>query len=246
MNKKSMLGVLATLSLASLAFAAVEAQAADTSTHMGTGGSISFYETNRPTPGPFVGNLTFAWAPNEFNFGNNKVDSSHKTAAKTYRQKETANQQYLSVSDDRDEKGVWQVKANLEDFVDTSDNTNMLDNAELTLMFGKLEEYKIDLEKSDELGVATPNIIEDTARGDLAAATAAHFTTPALDKPLKLIAGSGSEQIIVYDNADVAAASVAVATAISDVRLKVLDHTDTTDKSFTSRLHWNITNDVTP
>ncbi|MHC5228519.1 WxL domain-containing protein [Enterococcus sp. LJL99] len=240
MNKKMF---TATVALGSLLFVGgTQAHAEEaTATHQETKTGISFYDKNKPWEGPFEGNIAFAYVPGNFNFGSNEVNTASASYAKTYAQADTS-AKYLAISDDRETKGNWTVNAKLAAFTDGADVPKTLDQAVLSFNTGGVKQYAMDIAKSDQAKTPTP-AIDSTNVTD--------FTNPdyaklySLGQNVSLVAGAtDATKVLSYANSQNVADALVVATQISDVKLRVMDHKDVVNKSFTSTISWDLSDDV--
>lgn len=248
MNKKITLSLVATC--AATLFAATQVSAAETeqtSKAMTTEGSITFYKENKPNPGPFQKNLSLAYVPGQFNFGTNKL--SGVDGAKVYDQVGLSGKQYVAVSDDRESKTGWNLVANLEDFTASipseteggSPEVSTLNSAELSMVLGDAQQYKINAVDSDANGIPTPSI---TTAGSLADINTAGFTgTTTLATPVKLVAAGGDVNIMSYGYAEGATpetTTVGIASEVNKVQLTVKDHANVKEAKYTSTVNWKL------
>lgn len=261
MNKKLVVGcaaiALSAVTVATTSASAEEASNVDSATQMTTDASIGFYSDNKPGPGPFQDNLALAYVPAAFNFGNHNITGVK--GALTYQQVTPAKQQYLAVSDDRADKANWNVSATLDQFTSTTTPTDgtgapTLKDAQLSLDLGKAQEYHINIADSDAGKAASPaptaaNAVTDFVAGDLKG----EYTLGKGNSTITLNAdGASSVEVLSYAKGATAdKKTLAVATAISNVKLKVkgLENIGS-DQSYKSTVHWNLsdtpTDTVTP
>lgn len=248
MNKKLLAGLLTTATLGSLLVAtnvdAAKSTEADNNEHMSTDAGIAFFDTNKPGPGPFENNLALAWAPVSFNFGNNDVTGIKGNV--TYNQViDASKKQYVAVSDDRtaeDKLKGWKLEAELDAFENVADETDTLAQAKLTFDLATPEKYNIDVKTSDKYGYAYPNVADDTSREAFDTTTAAYYK---LTTPVSLTAADGLPQEVLSFNTDQSISNtLGVASQVSNVKLKVLDHTNVANKKYASTVHWRLS--VTP
>lgn len=256
MNKKLLVGcaavALSTVTLAANSAFAEEAKNVDSATQMNTDASIGFYSDNKPGPGPFQDNLALAYVPAAFNFGNHNITGVK--GALTYQQVTPAKTQYLAVSDDRAEKANWNVSATLDQFTSTTTPADgsaapTLASAELSMDLGKAQEYNINIADSDAGKAASPaptaaGAVTDFASGDLKG-------TYALGKGNSTVTltanGTSSVEVLSYTKGATAdKKTLAVATAISNVKLKVKDVDKVSaDQSYKSTVRWNLSDTAT-
>lgn len=248
MKNTLLYGLASTALLGALAVAVPTVHAEDSSNHMTTDAGINFYDQNKPGPGPFYDNLALAYVPTRFDFGSHEIDPSNKNSnySATYKQI-IANDasQYVAVSDDRQSsnKTSWALKADLDDFSDTKNATTKLENAELTFKTGAPQKYNIDIEASDKAGLALPNITDDGAIEGLGDTEKGYYSVAPSN--VKLVAGTGnSADVLKFTSPEQnVAETLAVASQVSNVQLKVLDHTNANNNRFTSTVHWRLTAD---
>lgn len=244
MNKKIF---AATVALGSLVFVGgTQANAAPTTqTHMETETGISFYGGNIPNPGPFEGELSLAYVPGRFDFGTNEVTDASKYV-QTYYQKNTDVNKYIAVSDDRGtSKASWKLSASLAEFKDAANEAGLA-NAVISFTTADLNAYGMKPADSDAKKTPTPPISQDGVLTDLSEANKAMFTRT---KDVSLTAGANTAtEVLKFAAPDQQTDKNAliVATQVSDVKLKVLDHSGVTDKTFTSKISWDLADDVNP
>lgn len=242
MNKKLLSGIT-TFALMGAFFAGESAQAAagDTSTNMKTESGIGFVEYN-PGSGPFENNLALTFVPASFDFGS---ANKRSTVTTTYAQQGTPSAgQYLGVSDDRETKTSWNVKASLANFVDTSDATNTLENATLSMKLGNVQKYAFDAVAADEAQYATPAPSETTLSA-LATDIAPLYAGVAAGT-VNLTAGGSEVKVMNYDLGSNTAATgtAAVARQITDVTLNVKASNAADNKKFKSTIQWVLADDA--
>ncbi|MGM0218947.1 WxL domain-containing protein [Enterococcus sp. AZ126] len=272
MNKKVLLGFAATAALGTALVAGQNAHAVENATNMDTDTGISFFDTNKPGPGPFEGNLAIAYVPSNFDFGSNDVTGV--TNAVTYNQVLAAGKkQYVAVSDDRKENldsgTQWQLSATLDDFVSTAAaaaggtiaDADKLANAELSFKLGEYQGFDIDVVNSDATKVVTPNITDANSLYALNDKLSPAYAGPAAGSFVTLTAGASTGAISVANYTSTGAVkaedlatganthkatTLAAAREVSSVRLKVKDTTNANNKKFTSTVHWSLADTVAP
>lgn len=113
---------------------------------------------------------------------------------------------------------------------------------------GANQKYNIDVAASDANtpAVPTPAITTDGALTALPTTDAAYYTnSPVADAKINLVAAGAEAKILNYTSPAQAPAdsTLGVAREISGVTLNVKDHTNVKDKSFTSTVHWVLSED---
>ena len=243
MNKKIF---AATVALGSLVFVGgTQANAeATTQTHMETDTGISFYTGSKPNPGPFAGQLSLAYVPGNFDFGSNEV-ATPGAFAKVYSQSNASKEKYIAVSDDRKtKKKNWKLTAKLAAFTyGASDATAKdLDKAVLSFNTADLQAYAMNPEQSDAAKTPTPGIYEANMLTALSADKAGAFTQL---KTVSLEADAAEQDVLSYTATQQQSEdALIVATAVTNVQLKVLDHSKVANKTYTSKISWDLADDV--
>ena len=247
MNKKLVVGCLASATLGAILLAPSNAAAED-NRNMTTDGSITFYKDNKPGTGPFEGNLAFAYVPAEFDFGSNKATGI--VGAKTYNQVRAAGagQQYLAVSDDREKKPDWTVSATLDTFKNAQAEAGTTDElkADLSFTVGDAQKYNINVVDSDAAKTPTPaitsaNALEawNTANGEV--------TIGGTDKKITLPAdGTSKVDVLKYKAGTTQpTTTVGAASTVDNVQLKVKDHSSVNEARYTSTVKWSLSSTAT-
>ena len=242
MNKKIF---AATVALGSLVFVGgTQANAETTQRNMETKTGISFYEGSIPNPGPFAGQLSLAYVPGSFDFGANEITQAG-AYAKSYAQQNTTAKKYIAVSDDRkSDKKDWQLQAKLAEFVSADGSTNLVD-AVLSFDNGALQAYGMNTAQSDLNKTPTPAITEASALTALNEDVAKTFNSAS---KISLTAGSSSAtNVLTYKAPQTPTAdAVIVASEVTNAQLKVLNHSNVSNKAFSSKISWTLTDDVKP
>lgn len=241
MNKKLVVGFLASATFGAVLLAAPTNAAAEDNRNMTTDGSITFYKDNKPGTGPFVGNLSFAYVPAEFDFGANNATGI--VGAKTYNQVKAAGAgaQYLAVSDDRANKKDWTVSATLDTFKNGTDELK----ADLSFTVGDAQKYNINAVDSDAAKTPTPAISSTNALEAWKTADGT-VTVGGTNKTVTLPADSTSKvDVLSYKSTTSPATTVGAASEISDVQLKVKDHSTLKEAKYTSTVKWSLSSTVT-
>lgn len=256
MNKKVVVGLTAAAAFSAVMIGGHSANAEEATTNaMKTDGSISFFSDNTPGGGPFEGNLSFAYVPTTFDFGNHNVAATATSAI--YKQEFGKNEdgtakivkQYVAVSDDRaDKKNGWSVKATLDEFQHSATDdqgvstVTKLDKAELSLKLGTAQKYGIDVALSDTNKTPTPAITSANALSAMTPTQLAYYA--ASPNSVTLVAGATTEvEVLDYATTQSEASTLAVAKEVTNVQLKVMDHSNVKDKTFTSKVNWTLAED---
>lgn len=253
MNKKLILGTI-TLAAGLVAVTSQTAHAEDapkSNINDYTDTGIGFFSTNNPGTGPFANNLSIAYTPSSFEFGNNHKLGTNKAFTAVYDQVAPSATQYLAVSDDRQDTGAkvdWSLNAKLANFSkvgDSAANTDLA-NAELSFTVGIPQKYDIKAAESDAQNFPTPIV------GNLSD-FASPFTTTyngGAAKTVTLTAGASSKSAALgYSKGSLTdtdtANTLGVASEVTNVKLKVITHSNITeDARYTSKVNWTL--DATP
>lgn len=214
---------------------------ADSATEMTTDAAINFFSSNKPSPGPFEDNLSFAYVPASFNFG--KQDVTGVSGNVTYQQVAPSKQQYLSVSDDRTTKANWNVVAVLSE-MSTADGSSSLENANLSFKVANPKEYNIDIAASDAAQSATPVITDTGAVTEFTDLLGTY--TPTIDgsQTITLPAnGTDSSTVLKYTIPTTGSdkKTLAVAAEVSSVKLSIAGVSSALDdKAFKGAVTWTL------